>query len=79
MKKYIEIRGRIQATQCFIICNKPVYHFLLNGYVCKFAGSLNFLSGDVVTIQGQANELSYTNTMGERKTMKEISVVSIRK
>ena len=75
----IEIKGRIQAVQCFIICDKPVYHFLLNGYVCNFAGSLSFRSGDVVTIRGQVNDLSYTNTMGERKTMKEIKVISIKK
>lgn len=75
----IEVKGRIMATQCFVINGKSVYHFLLNGCICCYTGSLNYRTGDIITVIGHPNDLHYTNNLGEQKVRKQLKVISIKK
>lgn len=74
----IEIKGRIMATQCFVINGKTVYYFLLNDCVCCYAGSLNYRTGDVVTVIGHPLDLCYTNKLGEQRIRKQLKVTSFK-
>lgn len=72
----IELKGCISNIRYISSC-RPTYHFLLNGQFCTYSGNLPLEIGDYVQVTGRPNELSYTNTMGVKKTFKEIKVISI--
>lgn len=75
----IELKGRIQATRCITVGERVIYYFLLCGYQCVYAGSLNFRTGDIVTVSGKVRDISYTTTTGIVKTMHEVDVAKIAK
>ena len=72
----IEIKGCISNIR-YVPGYRPVYNFIVNGQFCSYEGSVPLEIGDYIQVTGRPNELSYTNNMGERKTIKQIIVTSL--
>ena len=72
----IEIKGCVSNIR-YVQSYRPTYHLIVNGHYCTYQGTIPLEIGDYVQITGRPNELTYTNTMGERKTYKQIVVTTI--